>query len=256
MADNYNINANERWKFGPQPADGLEEYVDIVGPAMLIFRDLGFQGDVVSGGGGQVLDVDDNLIKVAGVAESIKYNQVQTMINGGVLSCIAQLKLLRTVSENSSAGEEGYLDPAHEAADSTWWDDVQAIEDEAENLLTAHLTWRAAYSDGVADNYTNPPNPSALATTFQSAVKVAGQDFYNTCFASTTGRLDVIEARFGDTTTAGYIKDLYDAANVLAGKNVGYVRDAYSDLFSISSYYDRIEDLREKYRNLERSSNN
>lgn len=250
---NFNINANERWKFGPQPALGDAEFADTVEPAMLIFRDITFAGTVVSSG--RVLNPDDNLLYTGITPITNKYNNVQRMINGGVLTCIIQLDDLRTQSIDSS-GAEGFLDPAALTEDSVWWAEVQEIQKEARDLDVAHVSFQDQFIDLDADDYNGDfgsGNPSTLATTFQTALDSGG--FYATCFGG-GGRLEVLDARLGSATTNGYIRELFTSTNNLASKNNGYVVSVYDELFSLSSLYDRIEDLREQYRALEKAEPN
>lgn len=261
--NDYDINYNEKWLFGPEPDLGNENFNDVVAADMSSFiaTTPNSTNAIPGNGGGYFYTMDgsgyirqtDTTVSPSVVIEyPCKYNSYEHMFDDYpiMVTAIINLEVLRTTGYS-----DGFIDPAQASEDRVWWDAVEAIGSTLTDLQQAHNVWQGNYVDGVADNYSDGGisigNPATLADTFDSLI----DSFYDDCYG-TTGRLLEIESRLGTPYTTGYIKDLYDISNLLAGKDVGVIREAYSDLVSIISFYDRIDDLRAKYRGYEKASPN
>lgn len=251
------IHNDQRWINDLLPTLGNTTVIGTLDAVMLAFRDQTLSAVVaipVDGdpGSGDDYVMTANYLYKNGILFVCKYNDIQTMLDTELKTQIERMKVLQGIA---------YLDSNHSSEDTLWWADVDSIDTDLQNLITAHTTWRTNYTDGVADNYTDNDgdgNPSALATTFHDEIGAgAGIDFYAVCFGSGTGRFDEIEARIGDPDTEpSYSYDLYKQINLMVGKDINYVGEVVKDFFAVSSFYNTINEKRLKYRIFEDSEPN
>ena len=252
------VHNDQRWINDLLPTLGNTTVTGTLDVTMLAFRDQTLSAVTAipadgAGSGGDDYILSGNYILKNGFLFVCKYNDIQDMINSELKTQIERLKVLQGTA---------YLDVNHTSEDTLWWADVDSIDTDLQNLVTAHVGWRNDYTNGVADDYNDvvqsEGNPSTLADTFQDEIGAgAGIDFYDVCFGSGTGRFEEIETRIGNPDIENtYSYDLYQQINLMVGKDINYVGDVIKDFFAVSSFYDTIIEKRGKYRIFEEAENN